>query len=358
MKKAISLFLCLQALFLFSIVPAFGEPIIIRGKTSTDIRVKSNYRNNPVIPGISSTTGLRSSGEEYTPIMVVLDNAEAAYPHWGVSQADIIFQVPNAGKGATKLLALFADFYPAQAGGVRSARATMLPLAVAWNAALAYAGPPVTKGKYVDINALLKKWKMNGKKAYNLLGNQYQERTEWVEAPHNLACLVGVLHKNLVSKKVKFTERPFLFTDEPLSRGEDASAIVINQYGDVKKGSGNHASYSEFVFDPDTNAYHRYNHSGEYADRDTDEAVTFSNVIVLRTELGWQDGYIYLRKHLVGKGTAEIFQSGKYIQGAWVRKKDTSRLVFTDETGKELKMQRGRSFIIVTNDVTEVAYEP
>ena len=138
MKKAISLFLCLQALFLFSIVPAFGEPIIIRGKTSTDIRVKSNYRNNPVIPGISSTTGLRSSGEEYTPIMVVLDNAEAAYPHWGVSQADIIFQVPNAGKGATKLLALFADFYPAQAGGVRSARATMLPLAVAWNAALAY----------------------------------------------------------------------------------------------------------------------------------------------------------------------------------------------------------------------------
>ena len=45
----------------------------------------------------------------YAPVLVVIDNAEFAHPQWGMKDVDVLYQAPNAGKGATKLLALFSD---------------------------------------------------------------------------------------------------------------------------------------------------------------------------------------------------------------------------------------------------------
>ena len=354
--------LCLCLSFLMALTclsaTAEGSQFQIQLKQKTEIPVRKEYKNHPVVSGVSSTTGLPVSGEEYTPIVMVLDNAEDAHPHWGISQADILFQVPNAGKGATKLLALFADRYPEQAGGARSARATMLPVATSWGAAFAYAGGPSLKSSYVDVDTLLKKWKMTGKMSYNLLGNKFKERVDFVDSPHNLSCHIREIHEYLVEKKVKFTERPFLFTDTPLSRGDDVSAFEVRHYGDSKEGHDNPASRSSFAYDSSRNAYIRSNSSGEFIDRDTGEPVLFSNVIILVVGIKWAEGYLYLSKHMTGSGVAEIFQNGKHIEGAWARTKDTGRLVLLDENGKELEMQRGKSFFIVTNDVTEVICTP
>ena len=68
------------------------------------------------------------------------------------------------------------------------------------------------------------------------------------------------------------------------------------------------------------------------------------------------NGYVCLKNHLVGKGCAEIFQNGQYVRGAWFRKDTDSRIVFVGPDGKEMPMQRGKTFIVVTNGVTEVAY--
>ena len=55
-------------------------------------------------------------------------------------------------------------------------------------------------------------------------------------------------------------------------------------------------------------------------------------------------------------GCAEIFQNGKYVRGAWTREEADSRLVLVDEDGSELRLQRGKSFIVITNDVSDVVY--
>ena len=81
-------------------------------------------------------------------------------------------------------------------------------------------------------------------------------------------------------------------------------------------------------------------------------------MIVLTVQVKWAEGYLYLGKHLVGSGTAQIFQNGKHIEGAWARTSDTGRLVLLDEQGNELEMQRGKSFIVITNDVTEIICNP
>ena len=185
-KRIFSLTLALM--LLFGTVALADDMTTIKGKLKTSIKLKKTYASNPVIEGVSSTTGLPVSGEEYTPILIVLDNAEEAYPHWGVSDADIIFQIPNAGSGATKLLALFADHYPATAGGVRSARASMVPMAMAWNAAFAYAGGPEVNAARANPFTLMKNWKMTTtNRSFNLLKTDYDQREDFVRSPHNMA---------------------------------------------------------------------------------------------------------------------------------------------------------------------------
>ena len=60
----------------------------------------------------------------------------------------------------------------------------------------------------------------------------------------------------------------------------------------------------------------------------------------------------------VGTGNADIFMGGRHIAGVWVRKDVTSRTVFYDENGEEIRLQRGKTWINVTTQrSTEVTYE-
>lgn len=336
------------------------KSVHLQGILDPDIKLKASYaENNPVIDGVDSYTGLAASGEPLTPIVMVLDNAEEAYPHWGVRDADILFQVPNAGAGATKLLALFANKYPAQAGPVRSGRSSMLPASLMFNAAFAFAGPPAVSGGQVDLMEMLTYFRMSQThRVYNLLNNNgFAERVHGIGGGgHNLSCHIGEIHDNLVSQQVEFEERPFLFTDEPRTEGADANIVRVLHRGEDPKAGSNSASRAVYKYDPELKAYTRNNSSGVYTDRDTGEVIPFANVIVIRTRMSYEKNYIYLYKHLVGSGSAEIFQNGKYVRGAWVRNDATSRLILVDADGQELKLQRGKSFFVLTNDVTDVIY--
>ena len=344
--------LFLSAILLLSVCASADTTI--SGSLTNKVKLAKSYPDNELTEGVNPFTGLPASDAVFTPIMIVLDNAEEAHPHWGVSQADILFQVPNAGQGATKLLALFADSYPAQVGGCRSGRGSMVSVAKAFGSAFAYAGCGNYSGANVDVTSMIKKWNIRG---FNLLSTNYAERVSYNKPPHNLSCHVADIHEKLVSDNVTFTPRSFLFTDDPLDRGETANKVSIYHYGEKKgKGTGNPASASTFTYDAENDCYYRSNAVGTYIDRDTDAAVPFANVIVLRTAFAYQNGSVYLKKHLVGHGTAEIFQNGRYIQGAWTRDSLDSRLVFTDENGHELAFQRGKSFIIISNQFTNVIY--
>lgn len=337
--------------------PTVDKSVHVEGALETDIELQEYPENNPVIEGVSSTTGLAASGEAYTPVVMVLDNAEDAYPHWGVSQADIIFQIPNAGSGATKLLALFADHYPEQAGPVRSGRVSMLPVAMSFDAAFAFAGPPAVHAKEVDLLAKMEEYRMaRTHRQYNLLNsNGYAERVQG-GGGHNLSCHIAMIHQNMIDKAVEVEERPFLFTDEKRADGETANIIRVLHRGEDPKSASNSASRAVFKYDAETGEYTRTNSSGLYSDRTTGETVTFANVIVLRVKLNWVKNYVYLKNHLTGSGVIEIFQDGKYVRGAWSRADEYSRLVLVDADGSELELKRGKTFIVITNDVTDVIY--
>lgn len=352
--------LMLAVMLLGACLPALGEGHLIPGSLKREeIPYLSDYPDNPVLEGISGTTGLPFDGV-YAPVVLVLDNAEKAHPHWGVMDADIFYQVPNGGGGATKLLALFSDIIPLSAGGSRSARAPFVDVAREWRGGFAFAGYPTFEGenRASVVDRLLDGGMHNNKAAFNLLGNNdYAQRIKGYEPPHNLSVNLQKVQELLMKSGAEITPRPFQFTDRKPEGYEAARRITLRHYGEeYRLGRDNEASWSAFTYDPDRKAYLRENTAGPYVDRDAqDSPLPFANVIVQRVRFTYSGPYLLL-EYLTGTGAAEIFTGGAYIPGGWYRKDLDSRTVFVDDQGQEVQLQRGKTFIILTNAVTTVEY--
>lgn len=359
MRKIISVLTACLMLISMVILTAGAEMTMIAGQlTRESIPFKGSYTDNEVKAGVSTTTGLPYDGP-YLPIMLVMDNAPDAHPHWGISDADVIYQVPNAGAGATKLLALFSDKVPQEAGGIRSARVPFIDIAASWGAALVHAGSPGKTGNPLsDVPARIAQ--LGGKSTglfYDALGNNdYSQRVNWQRSPHNLSIYVAKIRDTLISQGKTFQPRGFKFTDEA-PQGIPALNIEVNHRGNKEETRANPASWSTFRYDANEGGYLRTNSSGPYMDLLKPYLnIPFANVIVQRTPItGMSGGYVALEK-LVGWGAADLFIGGVYIEGGWQRGSHDSRTVYVGPDGEEIGLLRGRTFIIITNDVTEVSY--
>ena len=342
---------------------AMGRETLINGRNEAAVPLQSYEVNHAAEEGIAPFTGLPDAGNAFTPITITIDGNVESYPHWGVGDADIVLQVPNQGGGDTKLMFLFGNTYPDEVGPARSARATMVPVAAMFNAAYVYAGQAPVKGHNIEAESLMRDYGIRGTgKSFNLLNNPHlSERVTFAVSPVNLSVHLSKVRDELITGGVSFTKFPFLFTDEPRTNGDSATWIKLKHYGEQKKESDNKKSRASFYYDAGRGGYLHLNNRDEVdTERMTGEKILFSNVIILRTPLKYQQYgeniYVYYATHLIGSGAAEIFQNGRYVQGAWSRETGTSRLVLVDEDGQELKMQRGRTFIIITNSVTDVFY--
>ena len=370
MKRTVALILAM-ILMICCFLTAAGAETTITVDTDAKYPKPSSVKNNKVIKGQDPITGLPAGKETYTPILVSMDNSESAFPHWGVGSASVMILVPNQSMGNCKMLALFTSEYPHLAGGARSARMTSLYFANVFNSAFSAAGAPDISDSNkapVSVHYWRKKWGIKSRQAQKkserkwfdaLAGGELYERTNLVSPPRNLLIHVDMIHKQLIKDKVPFEKRPFLFTDEPLSRGDEASTIHVDL--------SNQASNCSFYYQEDKGGYVRESMIGNNPtlqynyDRLTEEVLLFSNVIVIRANFQYDSSsgtsYPYIKDHFAGSGQADIFQSGHYIKGSWYRKDATSRIIFLDENGKELKFQRGKSFFILNSDKAVVSYE-
>ena len=83
------------------------------------------------------------------PIAVMVDNESLALPHFGLSEADVVYELMNSTLNGriTRLMCLVKDWGAIeQMGSIRSVRPTNILLAAEWNAVLCHDGGPF----YID----------------------------------------------------------------------------------------------------------------------------------------------------------------------------------------------------------------
>lgn len=355
-------------LMLGCVVSASAATTINPDTLSYPVRTPASTANNPVIEGESPFTGLKAetAGEQnalenYTPILVVYDNNIDGFMHTGIGAADIVFQVPNQSTGNNKQLALFSTHFPENAGGTRSARMTAFPFALALDAAFVSAGTPPIDDITVGVDFWRHEWNysLDNKFFDTTSGRNYKHR-EGSGDTGLMAHLQEIRNNYLIPRKIEFEKRPFLFADEPLTRGEIANVIDMKFYASSTDTSTNQNSDCTFHYEEGM-GYTREMAKGIEYDKKTMEYLYFANVIVMRVQISSKavmgTGYLFYKDQLTGSGKADIFQNGRYIRGSWYRDKKNSRLIFLDDEGNELKFQRGKSYIVVNNSNCVVTYD-
>ena len=79
------------------------------------------------------------------PIAVMVDNEKTALPHYGLTEADVVYELMNSTLNGrvTRFMAIVKDWGKIeQFGSIRSTRSTNIMLAAEWNAVLCHDGGP------------------------------------------------------------------------------------------------------------------------------------------------------------------------------------------------------------------------
>ncbi len=334
---------------------------IIQDEENRGIQVKGlgsngNFSTNPEIAGQSPTTGLPWDGTYYMPMLVQIDNAAGGLGYrapWGASYADIMYETPLHRTGETRLSFLFSDYVPDSVGPVRSARVTHVELREEWDCGFVFYGGQPYEGTSIDdafraTGATKKGVLFSGIVSSTKPWKKYYTKVKGLASPHDMDANVMAM-RDLIPADFKAPSRPYLFTDALPELGDFAGNISITM---PKKDYS-----SSFTYEPTSNVYLRYVNGEQYIDKTTQEQLSFSNVIIQRTEVSYYknaaDRPVTVN---IGSGNADIFIGGRYIPGYWMRTGMNQRTVFFDQEGKELQLQRGKTFICITDYSTPVSY--
>lgn len=335
-------------------IPPEPEP-----EESTDIvpSPEPEPEPQPYVPaGTNPLTGLpmEPEYEGKRPVAVMLNNLKAAQPQLGISQADIIYEVPVEG-GITRMLALYQTVEGIEIlGSVRSARPYFVELALGHDAIYVHAGG--SQDAYSNIYS----WKvdhMDGVRGADDAEIFWRDpdRRKNNGYEHSLVTSGQNILDYLAEERFP-TEHGSgwnylqAFKEDGAPAGGETAEHVKVRFSGYKTGT--------FDYDAASGKYMVGQYGKEHVDGSTSEQVSATNVLVLKTSTAVLDDVGRLHVQTTGEGDGVFFCGGKAVPIRWSRKDRNSSFVYTLEDGSSLALGQGNSYICIINPKTsKVEYQ-
>lgn len=311
----------------------------------------------PDVPeGINPLTGLpmEPEYENLRPAAVMLNNLKAAQPQLGISQADIIYEVPVEG-GITRMLALYQTVEDVGIlGSVRSARPYFVELALGHDAIYIHAGGSQ------EAYSNLRSWKVDhmdgvrgGEDAKIFWRDPDRRKNNGYE--HSLITSGEKILDYLAKGKLR-TEHESGWNylqafkeDGTPAAGETAEHVKV-RFSSYKTGT--------FDYDAATGKYLVGQYGKEHVDGATGDQVSAVNVLVLKTSTAVLDNVGRLRVNTTGEGEGLFFCGGKTVPIRWSRGDRNSTFAYMLEDGSSLALGQGNSYVcIISPKTSTVEYE-
>ena len=295
---------------------------------------------------ISDLTGefIDEELENQRPIAVMIDNEKTALPHYGLTKADIVYEMVNSTENnrVTRFMALVKDWDAIeQLGNVRSARATNCKLAMEWNAILCHDGGPFYINEYIALPSLDH---LSGGFSRIPNGKAY-EFTEYISS--------GEVAKRLKADNIEveynnhYEGTHFIWSNEvTLTDADDAVSIAL---------PFPHNS-SKLEYDDANQLYYYSEYGAPHLDPGNDNAqLCFKNVIIQKADMFNhkvdgenldQNGYMYYQiENSSGEGYYAV--NGKVVPITWKKGSLTSPTQYFDAYGNELVLNVGKTYIAI-----------
>lgn len=305
----------------------------------------------PYMPaGTNPLTGLPMEPEEMSkrPVAVMLNNIKKAQPQIGISQADIIYEVPAEG-GITRMLAVYQSLEGVELlGSVRSTRPYYIELALGHDALLVHAGG--SQEAYTDI----RKWRVDnmdgvrgGEDAKIFWRDPDRKRNNGYE--HSLVTSGEKIREYLERSGFEL-EHPQTYhylqafvEDGTPENGETAEHVTV-KFSNYKTGL--------FDYDPVSKTYRASQYGEAHTDGGNGQQVSTVNLLVLETSMQVLDSEGRLRVQTVKGGDGTYFCGGKAIPIFWERNGRDDPLVYTLQNGRPLAMGKGNSYVCLISPKT------
>ncbi|HUT96123.1 MAG TPA: DUF3048 domain-containing protein [Candidatus Paceibacterota bacterium] len=298
--------------------------------------------------GISPITGEKCANYNRRPFAVMLATDAITRPLSGISQADIVIEMPVITGGTTRLMAVYGCESPDEIGSIRSARHDYIPLAMGLDAIYAHWG-----GSHFALDKLDKGIMDN----LDAMKNPYDSffRKPGIAMPHDgfttMDKLLNAAKKLGYRLETKFSGYPHL-------KKSDSKLASPNTGGRLSIGYGGEFRVS-YAYDKEENLYERYRNNLKETDKNNNNQVKVSVVIIMRAESRMIEPPDYNEVDVEGDGEAKIFQNGEEIKGYW-KKTGTysdSKLTFLNSNGKEIELAPGKIWLQIVEPTTEVKWE-
>lgn len=311
----------------------------------------------PDLPaGLNPLTGLpmEPEWENRRPIAIMLNNLKAAQPQLGISQADIVYEVPVEG-GITRMLCLYQTVENVDIlGSVRSARPYFVELALGHDAIYVHAGGSQ------EAYSNLRSWNvdhMDGVRGADDAKIFWRDpdRRKNNGYEHSLITSGEKILEYLAKGKIPTEHKSgwnylqaFKEDGTPV-QGETAEHIRV-RFSGYKTGT--------FDYDAASGKYLAGQYGAEHIDGSTGEQVSATNVLVLKTSTAVLDDVGRLRVQTTGEGEGLYFCGGKTVPIRWSRAERNSTFSYTLEDGSALALGQGNSYVcIISPKTSTVEYE-
>lgn len=292
--------------------------------------------------------------QKYKAVAVLINNSAVARPHYGLSKADVVYEVIKEEYMETRFMAIFEGEFPEKVGPLRSIRVPFVRIFNEWQTALVHyggAGSIAQNGRKNpdSVNALdlLKKIYVPYRfDAVTGINDRYFFRTSDKPSPHNAFIALKDASKDFPDVWAK--DR-FNFDEEDFSTSDDAATKLEIDYPTT---SQNKVSYE---FDASKGHYKRFINDKAHVDALDDTQIHATNIIVQYAEHKNVSGYVLVE--LKYTGDADYFINGKHISGYWIKDfEDDFTHWFTDDK-EEVVFLPGKTYIQLIPIDFEISWE-
>ena len=280
------------------------------------------------------------------PIAAMVDNELTALPHYGLSQADVVYEITNSAQnqGVTRFMVMVKDWEKIeQLGSIRSVRPTNLQIAPEWNAVVCHDGGPF----YINAH-LANPYVENFSGTFSRVNNgKAREFTEYI--------LPGDLDKNFADKGYsteynQYYAGPhyqFASESDPVDLVDNTDAIDCTHIDlpykhnkpfldyDAETGLYNYSEYGKAHVDPGNN----------------DAQMAFKNLLIQNAKYQVFDDHGYMAFYILDSGREGYYiTNGKAIPVTWTKESDLSPTKYYDKDGNEITINTGKTYVAIVPD--------
>ncbi len=270
------------------------------------------------------------------PVAVMIDNDTRALPHYGLAEADVVYEMMNSTQNnrVTRLMAIYKDWQNVnQIGNIRSTRPTNILLASEWNAVLIHDGGPFYNNPYFKSTGISH---LSG--SFSRVKNgKASEFTEYAKGTE-------------ISRRVTQAGYSSGYTDAAAASHwkigtTDLSSVAGAYPATVVKLGCFKLTKPYLLYNAATGTYDYYENGKLSQDGEDKQTVSFSNVILQDCTFTQYDKNGYLIYNVIGTGVGYYCTGGKMVPILWKKDSETGITRYYNAAGAEMTLNAGKTYI-------------